>query len=361
MIATIEKSQLEKLFDLIKKEYEIVAPVLKEGVIQLSVVNSLNQLPFGYREIEEKNFYRVEKSNDEYMFSYIRPSFPYKRFLIPPEFTFLKVRKENGKLEFEEVDVEKKYAFFDVRGCDLRGINVLDNIFLNKNEHPDSYYEKVRKNIFIVSVTCRKPSDVCFCYSMGVSPKPKSGFDILITELENTLLIETGTDKGKEIVKKLDYREVREEEIEEAKRIEENCIKSLKRKLDTEDFPEILYKNIESDIWDEIGKRCFACTSCTQVCPTCFCFDIVERNDVNEGISEKIRVYDSCFNPSFATVHRFNIRESIASRYRQWYMHKFAYWVDQFGEFGCVGCGRCITWCPASIDVTEEEKKIRRL
>jgi len=213
MIATIEKSQLEKLFDLIKKEYEIVAPVLKEGVIQLSVVNSLNQLPFGYREIEEKNFYRVEKSNDEYMFSYIRPSFPYKRFLIPPEFTFLKVRKENGKLEFEEVDVEKKYAFFDVRGCDLRGINVLDNIFLNKNEHPDSYYEKVRKNIFIVSVTCRKPSDVCFCYSMGVSPKPKSGFDILITELENTLLIETGTDKGKEIVKKLDYREVREEEI----------------------------------------------------------------------------------------------------------------------------------------------------
>lgn len=361
MKVLIEKNQLNEIFEILKREYKIVAPVLKDNVIQLSYVENIEELPFGYEEIEEKNFYRVEKSDENYLFTYVRPSIPYKRYLNPPEFTFLKVYKENGKLRFEEYKRIEKLAFFDIRSCDLKGISILDDVFLYKNDFPDSFYKEIRENLFIVAVSCIKPSNVCFCASIGISPKPKENFDILITELEDKLLIETKTEKGKDVVKKLKYKMATEEEIKKAEEIEKICIDKMKRKMDINGFSEILYKNIESSIWEEIGKRCLACTSCTQLCPTCFCFDIIERNDIEKGISERVRIYDSCFNPSFATVHKFNIRESIASRYRQWYMHKFAYWKDQFNQIGCVGCGRCITWCPAYIDVTEEEKIIRNL
>jgi len=355
----INKNQLESIFSLLKKEHEIIAPVLKDNVIQLSQVKSIDELPFGYKEKEEKNFYRVEKNKDEYLFSYIRPSVPYKRFLIPPEFTFLIVKKENGELKFVDNIPQKKYTFFDIRACDLKAIEVLDNIFLNKNKHSDPYYKAFRENLFIVAVSCREPSDVCFCSSMGISPKPKNSFDILLTELEDGFLVETGTEKGKRLIENIEHRKASEEDIRKAKEIEKNCIEKMKRDVDTKNLPEILYKKIESPYWNEVGKRCLACTSCTQLCPTCFCFDIVEKNDPVNNTSERVRVYDSCFSPTFATVHRFNIRQSIASRYRQWLMHKFAYWTDQFGEFGCVGCGRCITWCPASIDITEEIKRFR--
>ncbi len=358
MQVIIPKHQLKSLFGLLQEEYEIIAPVLKDGVIQLLKVENINELPFGYKEKEEKNFYRIDKSEVRYFFSYIRPSVSYKRFLLPPEFTFLKVKKENGKLKFIENIIHKKYAFFDIRACDLKAIDILDDVFLRKSKHPDPYYNALRENLFIVAVSCREPSDVCFCSYMDISPKPKKSFDILLTELEDGFLVEIGTEKGRELIEKIEHRKAKEEDIKMAEEIEKDCIEKIKREVPTKKLPEILYENIESPYWNEIGKRCLACTSCTQLCPTCFCFDIVVKNDPINKTSERMRIYDSCFSPTFATVHKFNIRHSIASRYRQWLMHKFTYWTEQFDEFGCVGCGRCITWCPAGIDITEE---IRRL
>jgi ferredoxin len=354
----ISYRELQSIFELLKKEYRVVAPVLKEGVIQLDYIEDLHQLPSGYIQVEEKNFYTVKESGDT-LFSYQRPVLPFKRFINPPEFTFLVAKKENGSIQFEQRLPEEKLAFFDIRPCDLKAISILDDVFINKNSHPDIYYKKARENIFVVATTCFSPSDVCFCTSLGISLKPDQGFDILITEIGGYFVVESGTEKGKKILKEINGDEVTEDD---RKRIEEKIKKSeekIKRAVNTENLPEILYSKIESSHWQKIGERCLACTSCTQLCPTCFCFDIVEKNDPVKRISERTRIYDSCFNPAFATVHRFNIRQSIASRYRQWLMHKFAYWTDQFGEFGCVGCGRCITWCPASIDITEEIKRFR--
>jgi len=354
----IKKTQLKDIFGLLKKEYKIVGPVLKDSVVQLCYLESFNDLPTGYTQKEEKGICRVKKE-DKNFFSYTRPSTPYKRFLIPPEFTFLKIKKENGRLRLEEGIFFEKIAFFDIRSCDLKAISILDDVFINKNKHPDPYYKTIRENLFIVAVTCFSPSDVCFCSSMGIDLKPDKGFDILLTELDDCFIVEWETEKGKKILEKIDYEKTTEKDIKKIQNKLKETQKRIKRKVNTQGLPNILYSKIEGKHWEDIGKRCLACTSCTQLCPTCFCFDITEKNDPINQTSERVRVYDSCFSPTFATVHRFNIRQSIASRYRQWLMHKFAYWTDQFGEFGCVGCGRCITWCPAMIDITEEIKNIR--
>ena len=160
-------------------------------------------------------------------------------------------------------------------------------------------------------------------------------------------------------MKNIPHRKAEDKDLKEKERIIRSTEEKIKNRIDTDGLPDILYTKIDSDFWDKFNKTCLACTSCTQVCPTCFCFDIVEENDLVSMSSTRKAVWDSCFNPSFATVHRFNVRGSVASRYRQWLMHKFAYWTDQFGTFGCVGCGRCITWCPSGIDIRNEINLLR--
>ncbi|MCB0197785.1 MAG: 4Fe-4S dicluster domain-containing protein, partial [Anaerolineae bacterium] len=123
--------------------------------------------------------------------------------------------------------------------------------------------------------------------------------------------------------------------------------------------PNLLYQNLEHPRWDHIANRCLSCANCTQVCPTCFCSDVVEVSDLENHKDERLRVWDSCFSLDFSHVHGGNIRPTTRARYRQWLTHKLASWIDQFGTLGCVGCGRCITWCPVGIDLTEEVRAIR--
>jgi Fe-S-cluster-containing hydrogenase component 2 len=126
------------------------------------------------------------------------------------------------------------------------------------------------------------------------------------------------------------------------------------RTVDVTDIRNLLHRNQEHPRWDDVAERCLACTNCTLVCPTCFCSSVEDVTDLSFENAERIRRWDSCFNPEFASVHGGNFRPTIRGRYRQWLTHKFASWFDQFDVSGCVGCGRCITWCPVGIDVTEE-------
>ena len=347
---------LSELFELLKQEYTVYGPVIENGFITTGRPESLSQLPSGFISVEEKNSYSI--SEGEGFFSYPRPAYPYKRLVHPPEYRFMEIKKDNGDLDFKYVLPEEKIAIFDIRSCDLRGLAILDDVFINKNSYPDAVYSRLRENLFIVAVTCTSPSPVCFCTSMGIDLKPEDGYDILLTEVDGGFIAEARTQKGTEVLSQIDGQSVRKEDFKKAETRINKAREKIQRKVNTRKLPERLYAKIDDPVWEETGKRCLACGSCTQLCPTCFCFDVVEENDPVNGTSCRVRVHDSCFNPSFATVHRFNIRQSIASRYRQWLMHKFAYWVDQFGSFGCVGCGRCITWCPASIDITEEIERI---
>ena len=128
---------------------------------------------------------------------------------------------------------------------------------------------------------------------------------------------------------------------------------------DTFELKELLYANAESPIWDAVAERCLSCTNCTAVCPTCFCTSVEDVTDLSGDVAGRERVWDSCFNADFSYIHGGTVRGSTRSRYRQWMTHKLGSWIDQFGMSGCVGCGRCITWCPAAIDITEEAAALR--
>ena len=122
---------------------------------------------------------------------------------------------------------------------------------------------------------------------------------------------------------------------------------------------ELLYRNLEHPRWEDVARRCLSCTNCTLVCPTCFCTTVEDATDLSGGHAERRRRWDSCFSMDFSYIHGGYIRPSVKARYRQWMTHKLATWIDQFGTSGCVGCGRCITWCPVGIDITAEVKAIR--
>jgi sulfhydrogenase subunit beta (sulfur reductase) len=128
---------------------------------------------------------------------------------------------------------------------------------------------------------------------------------------------------------------------------------------DVASVPTLLLSNLDHPEWKDVGARCLSCTSCTLACPTCFCWDVEDATDLSGNATQRTRVWDSCFNPGFSSVAGGNIRPNATVRYRQWLTHKMGSWVQQFGVSGCVGCGRCITWCPAGIDITEEIKAIR--
>ncbi len=348
---------LRELFDRLKEEYKILAPKLKDGLIALSEVQNLDELPFGYRNIEAPGFCEVERT--EGYFTYTHPYNSFKSFLHPPELMLIKINQEDGKLNIQDKTPEGGLCLFDIRACDLSALRVLDTVFLHKNLHPDPYYASLRKDLFVVAVNCSYATSTCFCTTMGTGPEVKEGYDLLITELSEGFLLEAGSEKGRKILEEVKNKANPEEEHLKEKLESVRKAEAIMRiHFERSGLPERLYRNMDSSHWEYIERRCIACTSCTQSCPTCFCFDILEKNDLELKESHRLRVWDSCFSPTFATVHRFNLRQSIHSRYRQWLMHKFAYWVDQFGSFGCVGCGRCITWCPVGIDIREEVKKV---
>ena len=145
----------------------------------------------------------------------------------------------------------------------------------------------------------------------------------------------------------------------EAARVVEHAATDMGRTMETGDIRELLLGNLEHPRWEEVSDRCLTCGNCTLVCPTCFCHSVDDVTDLASGEAERTRRWDSCFNLEHSYIHGGSVRTSGRSRYRQWMTHKLATWIDQFGTSGCVGCGRCITWCPVAIDITEEAAAIR--
>ena len=215
----------------------------------------------------------------------------------------------------------------------------------------------------IVAVNCGQAGGVCFCASMQAGPRVKQGFDIVLTELldggEHVFLVEAGSDEGRALLALTPHRVASDDEIRAAEAVIERTASSMGREMRSDDLNELLMNNLEHPRWDEVATRCLTCANCTLVCPTCFCTSVEEVSDLAGERAERWRRWDSCFTMDFSYVHGGSVRASAKSRYRQWMTHKLATWIDQFGSSGCVGCGRCITWCPVGIDITEEVRAIR--
>ncbi len=361
----IDIHEFDNLIKKLKeKGYKTIGQTIQNGAIIYSEINSSEDFPIGFTDVQKPGFYRLEQTDNGAYFNFVVGPQSWKKFLYPSIQKLFTIYNQNNKLEIEREEVPQiKYAFIGMRSCEINSIEIQDRVFFG-GEYQNNRYKDLRKNALIVAVNCSKAEANCFCTSMGTGPEVKSGYDILLTEILNSsehfFIIEAGSEKGEEIIEELNTKEASEADLSAKKKVIQNTISQIQKFLDTENLKDILLKNLESPLWDEVAKRCLACGNCTMVCPTCFCMTVEDYTDLQKTKAERIQKWDSCFTLEYSYIHGGSIRVSIGSRYRQWLTHKLASWHEQFGTSGCVGCGRCITWCPVGIDITEEASRIKK-
>ena len=343
--------------------YRVIGPTVRDGAIVYDTVAHLDNLPVGWTDRQDAGQYRLEQRADAALFGYAVGPHSWKRFLHPPVERLWQARREgDGFAIIEDEAAAEPLAFIGVRACELRAIAIQDRVFL-LGQYLDKSYKIRRDHAFIVAVNCGQAGGTCFCASMDAGPKVDAGFDLSLTELvgkdRHLFVMEVGTAAGADMVKGLPSRPATEEEIDAAEQVVARTKAQMGRRLDTSGLKELLQANPEHPRWDEVAERCLTCGNCTNVCPTCFCTTVDDTTDLSGVTAERVRRWDSCFTLDFSYIHGGNVRSSARSRYRQWMTHKLAHWIDQFGSSGCVGCGRCISWCPVGIDITEEAAAIR--
>jgi sulfhydrogenase subunit beta (sulfur reductase) len=356
---TIAKPELDLLLaDLRENGFQTVGPHMQDESIVYTTIDGLKDLPRGILSEQNPASYRMIQTGKDRFFDFIPGGQSWKQYLFPPRHTLFNAIKD-GKWQLQENnDPAPRYALIGVRACELAAIHIQDKIFL-REDFSDPIYRSRRESLFILAVNCLDPDATCFCVSMGNGPRHRADFDLCLTELEDVFLVEVGSELGRSLLLARNFELPSAFVQNLANQALEHAASSMTRTMDTSDLPGLLTGNLDAERWTEVGKRCLSCTNCTQVCPTCFCWDVTDQVDLPGKSTRRERVWDSCFNPNYSYVVGGNTRPNIRSRYRQWLTHKLGAWVGQFGVLGCVGCGRCITWCPAGIDLTEEVAAIR--
>lgn len=361
----VELNDLQGLFTALQqKDHVLVGPLVRDGAIVYDAITDVAELPQGWTDVQEPASYRLERGERDALFDHTVGPYSWKRYLFPPRVRLFAAAKD-GKGFTVETDTRppaRPYAFIGVRACELAALELQDRVFMT-GPYTDRYYSSVRAAAFIVAVNCAQAGGTCFCASMNTGPKAKGGFDLALTEIiegeRHAFVVEVGSPKGKSILEGVVHRPATAEEIALAGGVTQRTETMMGRSLETKDLARVLHDNFEHPRWDDVAKRCLACANCTMVCPTCFCSTVEDVTDLTGEHAERWRRWDSCFTAEFTKVAGGNIRMTTRSRYRQWLTHKLSNWVEQFGAYGCVGCGRCITWCPVGIDITAEATAIR--
>ena len=359
---TIEKNGLQSLIGaLAKRGFRVVGPTLRDQAIIYDDIDSVDDLPAGWTDDQDGGTYKLKRRDDEALFGYAVGPHSWKKFLHPPIQRLWKTTRGDGGVNVEAVPSEpERFALFGVRACELHAIAIQDKVFLN-GPHVDPHYRARRENAFIVAVNCSKAGGTCFCVSMNTGPRVPGGYDLALTELADRgrFVVEAGSDRGREVLAALPQQQASNEEVVAAGKVIEHTAASMGRHMKSDDVHALLLANLEHPRWDHVAERCLTCANCTMVCPTCFCVSVEESSDLTGNETTRVRRWDSCFTMDYSYVHGGSVRPTNKSRYRQWMTHKLSTWYDQFGTSGCVGCGRCITWCPVGIDITEEVAAIR--
>jgi ferredoxin len=345
-----------------ERGFRVLGPTVRDGAIVYDDVESADDLPVGWTDEQAPGSYRLARRDDDARFGYAVGPHSWKQFLFPPRLRLWRGHRGQDGLEIEaEQHDAPPLALIGVRACELHGIAVQDRVLLG-GPYVDGDYQARRADAFIVAVNCFEPGGTCFCTSMGTGPKVGAGYDLALTEIldgEHRFLVEVGSERGADVLAGIPQAEAETADLAAAEAAVAGAAERMGRELDTTDLRDLLARNLEHPRWNEVAGRCLTCGNCTMVCPTCFCTSVEDHTDLTGQEAERVRLWDSCYSVDHSYIHGGAIRPSGRSRYRQWLTHKFGTWHDQFGESGCIGCGRCITWCPVGIDVTEELAAIR--
>jgi sulfhydrogenase subunit beta (sulfur reductase) len=361
-VMTIEG--LQALFDALNRGgYRVIGPILRDGAIIYGDLASLDDLPKGWTDEQDGGHYRLHRRNDAALFGYAVGPHSWKKFLLPAtQRLWSAERTEQGVVVTPEPHPIERFAFIGVRACDLAAIAIQDRVLIG-GAHVDPRYQRRRRGAFIVALNCGVAGGTCFCTSMHTGPKATGGYDLALTELigegEHRFVVDVGSEEGSAALAEVPHRSATAKELAAAAAVVANTSANMGRVMDSDDVHELLLGNLDHPRWDEVATRCLTCGNCTLVCPTCFCTTVEESTNLDGSRTSRSQRWDSCFTMDLSYVHGGSVRPTGRSRYRQWMTHKLATWWDQFGTSGCVGCGRCITWCPVGIDITEEVAAIR--
>jgi len=388
----IPQSELQRLFDCLQAAgFRTIGPQVRDGAVIYDELPEAAGLPHGILDEQDGGYYRLSHHADAGAFDHVAGPHSLKNFLFPAREAIQQWRQREGSWGVVNSRTEPvALAVIGPRACDLAALAIQDRVFL-ENEFVDPFYKARRERLFIVAVNCRRAAATCFCHSMQCGPEVTTGHDLLLTQVDENYIIEIGSAAGERIAKQLttedsictpadliSARQVSkaladqmasrpptpvqmEMAVSSGADKKEPSVKAppIPRSLDTEDIRNLLFDNLNSGRWEEVAKRCLSCGNCTMVCPTCFCSSVEEVADLAGDEIIRERQWASCFTLEHSQIHGENPRPSTKAQYRQWLTHKLAGWIDQFGSSGCTGCGRCITWCPVGIDLTEEVAAIR--
>jgi sulfhydrogenase subunit beta (sulfur reductase) len=358
----LSKPLLQRVLDnLDESGFRLIGPTVRDGAVMLDAIRNIAELPLGWALEQKAGSSHLQRTHSADYFGCTVGSHSWKRYLFPPRCDLLAAHKNGNGWIFEPVpDDCPPFAFIGVRSCDLHAIAIQDDVFVN-GAVSDPHYAHRRARVFILAVNCNTPASTCFCTSMKTGPRVHAGFDLALTELPESFVIEIGSEAGSNALAGVDWQPASAFDLGRVSQITQRAERQIQRQVTTSDLPQMLYDRIDNPHWDNIAARCLSCANCTLVCPTCFCSTIEDHSDLTGMNTMRTRVWDSCFILDFSHVHGGNSRPTTRSRFRQWMTHKLASWIDQFGRSGCVGCGRCIAWCPVGIDITQELSTLRSL
>jgi ferredoxin len=368
-VVVLDVDGLQRLIEVLAQQgWQVIGPTVRDGAIVPGPIAGVADLPRGVGDSQQPARYRLVDRDDAALFGYASPATSFKPVLFPPKHLIWRgSRRGDGFDVAAPDDPPPARALIGVRSCDLAAIRVHDRVLAQRwGNRParDVDYAAARGATFIVAVACGTPADTCFCTSMATGPGPGEGYDLALTEIldedGHEFVVQVGSEQGAQVLADVPSRAGEAADEQRAQQVVDTAAGAIERRLRTDGLPALLDDEVEHPQWEDVAQRCLACGNCTAVCPTCFCTSVEDVSDLSGDNAERWRVWDSCFTAGFSYVHGGPVRSSTASRYRQWLTHKLGTWQAQFDTSGCVGCGRCLTWCPVGIDITAEAAALQR-